>query len=101
MIHCSGYLKVKNSASDNLQFPNEQTRFHSKFEKRPIHKKYELIDFDILTELQHITSQRGFRSSCSLVASLLHYRDQDAQQRFYVQVSFEFLINVMILPILP
>ena len=64
-------------------------------------KKYESINFDILTELQHITSQRGFRSSCALVASLLHYRDQDAQQRFYVQVSFEFLINVMILPILP
>ena len=63
-----------------------------------IPKKYELIDFDILTELQHITSQRGFRSSCSLVASLLHYRNQDAQQRFYVQVSFEFLINVMTIP---
>ena len=33
VIHCSGYLKVKNSASDNLQFPNEQTRFHSKFDE--------------------------------------------------------------------
>ena len=56
------------------------------------------MNFDILTELQHITSQRGFRSSCALVAPLVHHRDQDAQQRFYVQVSFEFLINVMIIP---
>ena len=38
MIHCSGYLKVKNSATDNLQFPNEQTRFHSKFDKKLSHK---------------------------------------------------------------
>ena len=56
------------------------------------------MNFDILTELQHITSQRGFRSSCALVAPLVYHRDQDAQQRFYVQVSFEFLINVMIIP---
>ena len=33
------------------------------------------MNFDILTELQHITSQRGFRSSCALVASLVHHRD--------------------------
>ena len=123
VIHCSVRLKKsKNCKNTNMltrwstvpatskwktQLPttyNSQTNkqgFTQNLINSRLTKKYESINFDILTELQHITSQRGFRSSCSLVASLLHHRDQDAQQRFYVQVSFEFLINVMILPILP